>query len=66
MPNGMYKGYQIKWIIQHDVKYLIYMYKRKQIKLTREATIAMIWKHQNPKWINHPSDVDPTSGDRLI
>jgi len=59
MPNGMYKGYDVKWIIQNDVKYLIYLHKRKQIRLTREATTAMVWKHKNP------SDVDPTSGDRL-
>jgi len=44
MPNGMYKGRTIAWIIDYDPQYLLWVYKRRQIKLSRSATVAMTWK----------------------
>jgi len=43
MPQGMYKGYTIGYIIKHNPKYLIYIYKRKYIKLSGKALTLLNW-----------------------
>jgi len=43
MPQGIYKGYTIGYIIKHDPKYLAKIYKQNYIKLSGKAATLLKW-----------------------